>query len=474
MLRKILKVIQWSLFVFIVFLLISLASPGLPTGRILSTYAIVTGSMEPFVHTGSLTFVGKASPKDLKNGDVIAFTNPRDPKSVILHRIYKIEQMSPSRIFITKGDHNIAPDRWQITQNQIKGKLLFALPYIGYLVIFLKTPFGFGIIIGLPALLLIALNIFKIREGIREEIDKGIAKRVKASSVMNGTISAVLMPILLSSLAIMSITFIHGLNFDSVSISNFSITIPVPTPPPQLSVSAISVSSNPVEVSHVTNLSATFTDNGTETHTASWNWGDGKILPATINETNGSGMATGSHTYLTAGVYTVTLTVINKDNVNVSQTYGYIVVYNPDGGFVTGGGTIISPPGAYVADSTLTGKANFGFVSKYQKGANIPTGSTQFHFNTADFEFASTAYDWLVIGGARAQYKGSGTINGSGNYGFMLTAVDGQLHGDGLDKFRIKIINKTTGAIIYDNQMGADETDTPSTIINSGSIIIHK
>ena len=48
-----------------------------------------------------------------------------------------------------------------------------------------------------------------------------------------------------------------------------------------------------------------------------------------------------------------------------------MVVYDPAGGFVTGGGWINSPAGAYRADPALTGRANFGFVSKYKKGATV-------------------------------------------------------------------------------------------------------
>ncbi len=58
--------------------------------------------------------------------------------------------------------------------------------------------------------------------------------------------------------------------------------------------------------------------------------------------------------------------------------YNYAVVYDPIGGFVTGGGYIMSPAGAYVQDPAATGKANFGFVSKYKKGATVPSGSTEF------------------------------------------------------------------------------------------------
>jgi hypothetical protein len=95
----------------------------------------------------------------------------------------------------------------------------------------------------------------------------------------------------------------------------------------------------------------------------------------------------------------------------------------------------------------------------------------------ASFNFHSTVYEWLVVSGALAQYKGSGTINNSGDYGFLLTATDGQISGGGgTDKFRIKIWNKTTNAIIYDNKFGSsdDLTATNTQDIAGGSIVIHK
>ena len=80
-----------------------------------------------------------------------------------------------------------------------------------------------------------------------------------------------------------------------------------------------------------------------------------------------------------------------------------------------------------------------------------------------------------MVAGARAQYKGSGTINGTGNYGFMLTAIDGDIKGGGgIDKFRIKIWDRNNGgAVVYDNQMGAGIDDNPTTAL-AGSIVIHK
>ena len=77
------------------------------------------------------------------------------------------------------------------------------------------------------------------------------------------------------------------------------------------------------------------------------------------------------------------------------------------------------------------------------------------------------------MAGARAQFKGRGTINGEGDYGFMLTAVDAALTpSTDVDLFRIKIWNVATDQVVYDNQMG--EAAAPATAIGGGSIVIHE
>lgn len=123
----------------------------------------------------------------------------------------------------------------------------------------------------------------------------------------------------------------------------------------------------------------------------------------------------------------------------------------------------------------LTGRASFGFVSRYKNGATTPDGQTEFQFKAGDLNFHSDSYEWLVIAGARAIYKGTGTINGEGGYGFMLSAIDGELNGGGgVDKFRIKIWDKQTEEVVYDNQMGVADDAAPSTTLGGGSVVIHK
>jgi hypothetical protein len=75
-----------------------------------------------------------------------------------------------------------------------------------------------------------------------------------------------------------------------------------------------------------------------------------------------------------------------------------------------------------------------------------------------------------------AQYKGYGTINGSGNYQFILTAHDGSASGrGGQDGFRIKIMDSTGTTVIYDNMLSADNSNTTSNdpALRGGSIQIH-
>lgn len=229
---------------------------------------------------------------------------------------------------------------------------------------------------------------------------------------------------------------------------------------------------DPLSVGTPVQASVNFTDNNIQT--ATWYWGNGTTSDGIIRE----GSVSGTHTYATAGVYSLTVTLTDFCGATTSQTFHYVVVYDSSAGFVTGGGWINSPAGAYTPDPSLAGKASFGFVAKYQKGANIPSGNTDFQFQAGGLTFKSTVYDWLVIAGSKAQFKGSGTVNGIGDYSFMLTAIDGQSNGGGsADKFRIKISDKATSSVVYDNKMGQsdayDLSDDTSLGLGGGSVSIH-
>jgi hypothetical protein len=226
-------------------------------------------------------------------------------------------------------------------------------------------------------------------------------------------------------------------------------------------------------------FTGTYSDVGTlDTQTARLTITSDGMTPITTSPVAVSGgLLRIPFTFTSAGVYHVTLTVTDDDTgagsaSTVDGLDAMVVVYDPSAGFVTGGGWINSPAGAYAANPALTGRANFGFVSKYGHGATTPTGQTEFQFELGNLNFHSTSYDWLVVAGARAQFKGNGAINGAGDYTFLITAIDGALPGGGgVDKFRIKISG--SGGVVYDNQMGAADDSAAATALGGGNIIIH-
>jgi phospholipase/lecithinase/hemolysin len=247
---------------------------------------------------------------------------------------------------------------------------------------------------------------------------------------------------------------------------SFTVTEVSPT------VGAITAPLSPNAVNVAISASASFTDaSPLDTHTAVWNWGDNTTSAGTVTAASGSGSVSGSHTYTTDGVFTVTLTVNDNDGASAQSVFQYVVVYDPSAGFVTGAGSFTALAGAYTANPALTGQANFGFDVKYLKGSTVPTGSFQFDFPAANLSFQSTNYEWLVINGSVAQFRGAGTINGAGNYGFLVTVYDG---GQGQSKIRIKIWDKNNAnAVIFDTQPGAVDTDLATTLLDGGNIKVH-
>jgi hypothetical protein len=176
----------------------------------------------------------------------------------------------------------------------------------------------------------------------------------------------------------------------------------------------------------------------------------------------------------------VGVTVTDACGAQAMTNFEFVVVYNPNGGFVVGGAWITSPAGAYVKNPTYVGKGYFAFVATYLGNSPVPQGITSFQlkpslFKPSVLDFKSTSYEWLVVSGALAQYKGVGKINGSGSYGFFLAVTDGNVTGgDNKDRFRIKIWDKNNGdALVYDNQPGADEDTNPVTVTDGGLIVVY-
>jgi hypothetical protein len=182
-------------------------------------------------------------------------------------------------------------------------------------------------------------------------------------------------------------------------------------------------------------------------------------------------MAGGVCAFSEPGVYAIQLTVRDDDGGSDTKlASGQVVIYEPAGGWVTGGGWIVSPLGANTIAPTTTGKLTFGFVARYQPGSTIPTGNAEFKLNVGKLDFRSTSLEWLVVGDTKAQLQGRGTVNGGGDYAFLVIAFDG---GSG-DAVRIRIWQRVSGAVVYDSRPGEPFDAETLTALGGGSVQLHQ
>ncbi|MEM1564042.1 MAG: signal peptidase I [Candidatus Bathyarchaeia archaeon] len=131
---------------------------------------VSTGSMEPAIPVGSVVIIKPVNPEALTIGDIICFKVETESPTTVTHRIINITEEG----FITKGDANEDPDQWIVKKEDIIGKVIAVIPYIGYLGYFVRTPIGFILLIIIPATLIIIMEIKNIKKEIQKQKPKPI------------------------------------------------------------------------------------------------------------------------------------------------------------------------------------------------------------------------------------------------------------------------------------------------------------
>lgn len=102
-------------------------------------YSVLSGSMEPTYHVGSIIYVKPVDPSEVKVGDPITFVLNED-LTVATHRVVSID--AENSHFYTKGDANDAPDAAPVHFNNLLGTPVFTIPYLGYIASFVQSPPG--------------------------------------------------------------------------------------------------------------------------------------------------------------------------------------------------------------------------------------------------------------------------------------------------------------------------------------------
>jgi len=149
------------------------------TGNI-KLLSVLSGSMEPKIHTGSLIFIKPAGEYNV--GDVV--TRITEEKNVtITHRIIEKETVNGKTIFNTKGDANNVADNEKVYSEMIIGKVMINIPYLGYVVNFAKTTQGMILIIIIPAVIIVYEEILKIKKEILKAFRRKNEGKEKKESV---------------------------------------------------------------------------------------------------------------------------------------------------------------------------------------------------------------------------------------------------------------------------------------------------
>jgi signal peptidase len=99
-------------------------------------FIIMSGSMTPSIKIDSVILVRNIEFKSIKKGDIITFKTD----NVITHRVVDKSQDNEGQYYLqTKGDANNINDEFKIYENNVIGKVVFTIPYIGKIIRFIKS-----------------------------------------------------------------------------------------------------------------------------------------------------------------------------------------------------------------------------------------------------------------------------------------------------------------------------------------------
>ena len=125
------SIVSWLvLLLLLAILMLTIVIPRL-TGS--TPYTVLTGSMRPTYPPGTLIVVKPHDPATLGVGDAITFQKESGDPEVVTHRIIESRRNSKGETtFVTQGDANPSRDKNPVVAEQIRGKVWYSVPYLGY------------------------------------------------------------------------------------------------------------------------------------------------------------------------------------------------------------------------------------------------------------------------------------------------------------------------------------------------------
>jgi signal peptidase len=162
-LRSLLKPFVLALIVVILFFSVPLFL-RLATGCDAPLLAVTSKSMCPTYNFGDLLVAVRAD--EVKVGDVIAYRYGRE---IITHRVVNVTGGG----FVTKGDAMDRPDPWIVRREDVVGRVVACVPYLGYAYVLFSNPATALLFAGLAFAVPLLLSIRPYESGEHFEDEEG-------------------------------------------------------------------------------------------------------------------------------------------------------------------------------------------------------------------------------------------------------------------------------------------------------------
>ena len=138
--------------------------------------AVLSGSMEPALETGSLVVTRPVALEEIEVGDIITFNSGSPGERMITHRVIGIQKNSPIS-FRTQGDNCGMPDPFSVPAENLVGEICLHIPYGGNFTEFLKTPAGFISSVIVPGILIFVMYVISVWRAVIERKNRGVAEK---------------------------------------------------------------------------------------------------------------------------------------------------------------------------------------------------------------------------------------------------------------------------------------------------------
>jgi signal peptidase I len=168
--RRIANGVGWAIVVAGALLALVIAGP-LALGD--HPHTDLSGSMEPAIAPGDVVIDEQIEPWEAQVGDIVTFRDPQDASKLLTHRVVSTKDTGSRIWFVTQGDANNTQEHWRVPATGDIGRVIYTVPWVGHLAVFARTKLGWGLLIGIPLLLILIEELVRIWRPRRQPGERG-------------------------------------------------------------------------------------------------------------------------------------------------------------------------------------------------------------------------------------------------------------------------------------------------------------